>query len=128
MPILGPEAVATITMIFGIVAIMVAVLVCALTRINWKDVEGLTKSFAAFTFSTAPLAFLLWNCVAINFNTWQDNTVALEAWGAIAGDTQHIYGVGTTLLAYATLSTIIAATVELVSLVRERMAGQTPRD
>ena len=122
MPVLGPEAVATLTIGSGILAILIAFLFCALTRITLADIEGLVKSFSSFAFSTAPLALLLWNCIAINWNAWQGNTDAIEKWNVIASDTQHIFGIGTTLLAYATLSTIVAATMDLATLVRQRIS------
>ncbi|HMB11024.1 hypothetical protein [Saliniramus sp.] len=123
MAVLGPEAVATLTIVFGVLFALLAGVVLMLLRISWDHLFHLVKQISSYPFSTVPLAILLWNCVAINFNAWQDNTEAIEAWSRIQSDSAHVFGIGTTLLAYARFSMIISATADLVDSVRERLAA-----
>lgn len=123
MAVLGPEAVATLTIVFGVLFALLAGVVFMLLRISWHQLFHLVKQISSYPFSTVPLAILLWNCVAINFNAWQDNTEAIEAWSRIQSDSAHVFGIGTTLLAYASFSMIISATADLVDSVRERLAA-----
>jgi len=123
MAVLGPEAVATLTIVFGVLFALLAGVVLMLLRISWDHLFHLVKQISSYPFSTVPLAILLWNCVAINFNAWQDNTEAIEAWSRIQSDSAHVFGIGTTLLAYASFSMIISATADLVDSVRERLAA-----
>jgi ABC-type amino acid transport system permease subunit len=123
MAVLGPEAVATLTIILGVLFALLAGVVFMLLRISWDQLFHLVKQISSYPFSTVPLAILLWNCVAINFNAWQDNTEAIEAWTRIQSDSAHVFGIGTTLLAYASFSMIISATADLVDSVRERLAA-----
>ncbi|KPQ11527.1 MAG: hypothetical protein HLUCCO17_06360 [Saliniramus fredricksonii] len=123
MAVLGPEAVATLTIVFGVLFALLAGVVLMLLRISWDHLFQLVKQISSYPFSTVPLAILLWNCVAINFNAWQDNTEAIEAWSRIQSDSAHVFGIGTTLLAYARFSMIISATADLVDSVRERLAA-----
>lgn len=123
MAVLGPEAVATLTIVFGVLFALLAGVVFMLMRIRWAHLFHLVKQISSYPFSTVPLAILLWNCVAINFNEWQGNTEAIEAWSRIQSDSAHVFGIGTTLLAYASFSMIISATADLVDSVRERLAS-----
>ncbi len=123
MAVLGPEAVATLTIVLGVLFALLAGVVFMLLRISWDQLFHLVKQISSYPFSTVPLAILLWNCVAINFNAWQDNTEAIEAWTRIQSDSAHVFGIGTTLLAYASFSMIISATADLVDSVRERLAA-----
>ena len=123
MAVLGPEAVATLTIVFGVLFALLAGVVFMLLRISWDQLFHLVKQISSYPFSTVPLAILLWNCVAINFNAWQVNTEAIEAWSRIQSDSAHVFGIGTTLLAYASFSMIISATADLVDSVRERLAA-----
>ncbi|MCC5978884.1 MAG: hypothetical protein JJU21_12545 [Salinarimonas sp.] len=123
MAVFGPEAVATLTIVVGVLFALLAIVVFILLRISWDYLFDLVKQVSSYPFSTVPLAILLWNCVAINYNAWQENTEAMEAWSRIQSDSIHVFGVGTTMLAYASFSMIISATADLVGLVRERLAA-----
>lgn len=123
MPVFGPEAVATLTIVFGVGFVLTAVVVFSLLRISSEHLFHFVKQLSSYSFSTVPLALLLWNCVAINYNEWQVNTEAIEAWNRIQSDSAHVFGIGTTLLAYASFSMIISATADLVDSVRERLAA-----